>query len=44
LLGSVAQSVVSHAPCSVYVVRERKQDQAADVETRKSEQALSQVS
>jgi nucleotide-binding universal stress UspA family protein len=44
LLGSVAQSVVSHAPCSVYVVRERKQDQSADVETRKSEQALSQVS
>jgi len=25
LLGSVAQSVVSHAPCSVYVVRERKE-------------------
>lgn len=25
LLGSVAQSVVSHAPCSVYVVRERRE-------------------
>lgn len=25
LLGSVAQSVVSHAPCSVYVVREPRQ-------------------
>ena len=26
LLGSVAQSVVSHAPCSVYVVRERSHE------------------
>jgi nucleotide-binding universal stress UspA family protein len=42
LLGSVAQSVVSHAPCSVYVVRERNQNQAA--ETKESERALSQVS
>jgi nucleotide-binding universal stress UspA family protein len=42
LLGSVAQSVVSHAPCSVYVVRERNQNQAA--ETNESERALSQVS
>jgi nucleotide-binding universal stress UspA family protein len=42
LLGSVAQSVVSHAPCSVYVVRERNQSQAA--ETNESERALSQVS
>lgn len=28
LLGSVAQSVVSHAPCSVYVVRDRAQSQS----------------
>jgi len=42
LLGSVAQSVVSHAPCSVYVVRERDQRQTA--ETSESERALSQVS
>ena len=27
LLGSVAQSVVSHAPCSVYIVRERTENQ-----------------
>jgi len=42
LLGSVAQSVVSHAPCSVYVVRERNKDQSA--ETKESERALSQAS
>lgn len=42
LLGSVAQSVVSHAPCSVYVVRERKQTQPA--EKSESESALSQES
>ena len=42
LLGSVAQSVVSHGPCSVYVVRERDQHQTA--ETSESERALSQVS
>jgi nucleotide-binding universal stress UspA family protein len=42
LLGSVAQSVVSHAPCSVYVVRERNQTKAA--EKNESERALSQVS
>jgi nucleotide-binding universal stress UspA family protein len=41
LLGSVAQSVVSHAPCSVYVVRERNQNQTA--ETNESERALSQA-
>ena len=42
LLGSVALSVVSHAPCSVYVVRERQQNQAS--ETKESERALSQAS
>lgn len=31
LLGSVAQSVVSHAPCSVYVVRERSQGQSNEI-------------
>ena len=30
LLGSVAQSIVSHAPCSVYVVRERRDKQSAE--------------
>ncbi len=30
LLGSVAQSIVSHAPCSVYVVRERREKQSAE--------------
>jgi nucleotide-binding universal stress UspA family protein len=30
LLGSVAQSIVSHAPCSVYVVRERREKQTAE--------------
>ena len=30
LLGSVAQSIVSQAPCSVYVVRERREKQIAE--------------
>ena len=30
LLGSVAQSIVSKAPCSVYVVRERHEKQSAE--------------
>ena len=30
LLGSVAQSIVSQAPCSVYVVRERSEKQARE--------------
>lgn len=30
LLGSVAQSIVSRASCSVYVVRERREKQSAD--------------
>ncbi|MGH9427142.1 MAG: universal stress protein [Terriglobia bacterium] len=30
LLGSVAQSIVSHASCSVYVVRERREKQTAE--------------
>lgn len=38
LLGSVAQSIVSHAPCSVYVVREPIQSQEAE----KSEDVVSQ--
>ena len=39
LLGSVAQSIVSHAPCSVYVVRERRQKQNAEKpETSEAEQ------
>jgi nucleotide-binding universal stress UspA family protein len=40
LLGSVAQSVVSHAPCSVYVVRERSQA----AQKNESERALSEAS
>jgi nucleotide-binding universal stress UspA family protein len=42
LLGSVAQSVVSQAPCSVYVVRDRDQHQTADPD--ESESAVSQAS
>lgn len=38
LLGSVAQSIVSHAPCSVYVVREPIETQYAE----RSEGAASQ--
>lgn len=30
LLGSVAQSIVSKAPCSVYVVRERREKESAE--------------
>ena len=30
LLGSVAQSIVSRASCSVYVVRERREEQSAE--------------
>ena len=40
LLGSVAQSVVSHAPCSVYVVRSRNQEQSES----ESERATSKAS
>ena len=36
LLGSVAQSVVSHAPCSVYVVRERKLGQFERTESERA--------
>lgn len=39
LLGSVAQSIVSQAPCSVYVVRERREKQSLEKpEAAKGEQ------
>ena len=43
LLGSVAQSIVNQAPCSVYVVRERSQE-AETTKTTAAEQSARQVS
>jgi nucleotide-binding universal stress UspA family protein len=43
LLGSVAQSIVNQAPCSVYVVRERSQE-AEKTKTPAAEQSARQVS
>jgi nucleotide-binding universal stress UspA family protein len=43
LLGSVAQSIVNQAPCSVYVVRERSQE-AEETKTATAEQSARQVS
>jgi len=44
LLGSVAQSVVSHAPCSVYVVRERSHEAEKTKTASIAERSAKQVS
>ena len=44
LLGSVAQSVVSHAPCSVYVVRERSHEAEKTKTASTAERFAKQVS
>src|SRR5262245_11234222 len=44
LLGSVAQSVVSHAPCSVYVVRERRERATREERMAQEEDAAATAS